>query len=122
MLSRGESMKTKEIAKDKIIEVNDQNYKTEILKETKPVFVEFYVNWCGHCQALKPTITQLSQKYADKIKFCVVNSEESSAYSDLMRVTGTPTMFLYKGGKVVNKIIGAQEVDVLDDALRSLSL
>lgn len=104
----------------KKVEVNDENFKQEVLDGKGPVMAEFYATWCGHCQQLKPTIEELAGTYSDKIKFCLVDIDQSPRYADEMGVSGTPTMFFFKNGKVVKKLVGEQQKSVIESALKEI--
>ena len=102
------------------IEVDDLNFKEEVLQETMPMMVEFYATWCKHCKDLEPIINDLHKKYGDKVKFVMVDVDEAPHFSDVMAVKATSTLFFYKDGKGVKKIVGPRTKDMIDKALKSI--
>ncbi len=104
---------------NKII-VDDLNFKDEVLKETKPMLVEFLATWCKHCKDLEPIINDLHKKYGDKVKFVMVDVDEAPHFSDVMAVKATPTLFFYKDGKGVKKIVGPRTKDMIENTLKNI--
>ena len=102
------------------IEVDDLNFKEEVLTETTPLMVEFYATWCKHCKALESIINDLYKKYGDKVKFVMVDTDKTPHYADVMAVKATPTLFFYKDGKGVKKIVGPRTKDIVENALKSI--
>ena len=104
---------------EKVI-VDDLNFKDEVLKETMPLIVEFYATWCQHCKNLEPIINDLHKKYGDKVKFVMVDIDEAPHYTNEMSVKTTPTLFFYKDGKGVKKIVGPRTKDMIENTLKSI--
>ena len=102
------------------IEVDDLNFKEEVLQETMPMMVEFYATWCKHCKDLEPIINDLYKKYGDKVKFVMVDVDEAPHFSDVMAVKATPTLFFYKDGKGVKKIVGPRTKDMIENTLKAI--
>ncbi len=103
------------------IEVDDLNFKQEVLEEKKPMMIEFYATWCKHCKDLEPVINDLYKKYGDKVKFVLVDTDKTPHYADIMAVKATPTLFFYKDGKGVKKIVGPRTKDMIEEVLKSLA-
>ena len=104
---------------EKVI-VDDLNFKEEVLQETMPLMVEFQATWCQHCKNLEPIINDLHKKYGDKVKFVIVDIDETPHYTEVMAVTTTPTLFFYKDGKGVKKIVGPRTKDMIENALKAI--
>ena len=103
------------------IEVDDLNFKQEVLQEKQPLMVEFYATWCKHCKALEQTINDLYKKYGDKVKFVLVDVDKTPHYADVMAVQATPTLFFYKDGKGVKKIVGPRTKDMIENTLKEIA-
>ncbi len=104
---------------EKVI-VDDLNFREEVLKETMPLMVEFYATWCQHCKNLEPIINDLHKKYGDKVKFVMVDIDEAPHYTNEMSVKTTPTLFFYKDGKGIKKIVGPRTKDMIENTLKSI--
>jgi thioredoxin 1 len=89
------------------VNVSDENFKSEVLDADIPVLVDFWAQWCGPCRMLAPVIEEIAREYAGKLKVCKVNVEEAPKTASEYGVMNIPTIMLLKGGKVVEKAVGA---------------
>jgi thioredoxin 1 len=89
-------------------EFNDANFQNEVLDSTGPVLVDFWAPWCGPCKMLAPTIDQLATEYAGRVTIGKVNTDEARRVSIQHQIQSIPTLMLFKGGKVVERSMGAQ--------------
>ncbi len=96
-----------------ITHLNETNFQTTIDKESAPILVDFWAEWCGPCRALSPVIDELSQEFQGKIKFAKVNVDEAGAIASQFGIRGIPTLLLFQGGKKVNELVGNQTKDKL---------
>ncbi len=94
------------------INLNKDNFETEVLKSEKPVLVDFWASWCGPCRMLGPTIEQLSEE-RDDIKVCKLNVDEESDIAVKYGVMSIPTVIAFKNGEVVNQSVGVVSKDRL---------
>lgn len=95
------------MAGDKVMEVNDMNFDTEVLKSAMPVLVDFSATWCQPCRAIAPLVDQLAGEYEGRIKVTKVDIDESPATAQQFRIRGVPTLLLIKGGQVIGQQVGA---------------
>jgi len=75
-------------------------------KEGKPVFVDFYADWCGPCKAAAPVIEKLAVEYADKVIIAKIDVDANNATSAEHGVLSIPTVVVFKDGKEVDRIVG----------------
>jgi len=87
--------------------VTQANWEQEVIKSSSPVMVDFWAVWCGPCQAIAPTIEELSAEYAGKLKVCKLNTDENQDLASQYQIMGIPTLLFIKDGKPVDKIVGA---------------
>lgn len=105
-----------------VLELNDANVKETLEKENgKIILVDFYATWCGPCKTLLPTIEKLGGD-VDSDKFLVVkmNVDESKEFATMNNIRNIPALLFFKDGKVVDRMIGGQSYETLNDKLNSL--
>jgi thioredoxin 1 len=90
-----------------LIHVNDKNFASEVLNATLPVLVDFWATWCGPCRSISPIIEELAKEFTGKVKVTKLNVDESPATPSQYGVRGIPTLILFKGGKILDQIVGA---------------
>ena len=90
-----------------LLHVSDKNFAAEVLQSDLPVLVDFWATWCGPCKSIAPVIDDLSKEYAGRIKMTKLNVDENPATPSQYSVRGIPTLILFKGGKVLEQIVGA---------------
>lgn len=90
-----------------VAEVNVQNWDAEVLNSEIPVLVDFWAPWCGPCRALTPTVEALATELAGKVKVVKLNTDDSGPVATRYGVMSIPVLMLFKGGKVVDQLVGA---------------
>ncbi len=90
-----------------LLHVNDKNFSDEVLKASLPVLVDFWATWCGPCRSISPIVEALAKEFAGRVKVTKLNVDENPATPGQYGVRGIPTLILFKGGKVIDQIVGA---------------
>ena len=86
--------------------VNDANFDTEVLQSSTPVLVDFWAPWCGPCRAVAPTVDAISQQFEGRLKVVKLNTDEAGEVAVKYSVTSIPTLMLFKGGEMVERVMG----------------
>lgn len=89
-------------------EFTDANFREEVLNADGPVLVDFWAAWCGPCRAVGPTIEELADEFGDKVKVGKLNIDENPESPRGFGISSIPAVLLFKGGKVVETLVGVQ--------------
>jgi thioredoxin 1 len=100
-----------------IVNVTDQNFASETSKGL--VLVDFWAPWCGPCKMIAPVLEELDQELSDKVKIVKLNVDENQETSGKYEVMSIPTLLVFKDGEVVDKVVGFQPKEALEDLLNS---
>ncbi len=85
----------------------DGNFDSEVVKSGVPVLVDFWAEWCGPCRLMGPILDELAPAYAGKLKIGKLNVDENQNSPSQFGVMNIPTMIVFRGGKEVERIVGA---------------
>jgi thioredoxin 1 len=105
------------MASEKVMAFTDANFDQEVLQSDIPVLVDFWATWCAPCKAIAPLVDTVADEYAGKVKVGKVNVDENQATPGKFGVRGIPTLILFKGGAIVDQIVGAVPKSQLDALL-----
>ena len=89
------------------IDINDSNFKQEVLEESLLVLVDFWAVWCGPCLRLAPVVEHIAKEYKGKLKVCKLNVDEAPQTASRYEIMSIPTVAIFKNGEVVDRIVGA---------------
>ena len=89
-------------------EFTDANFKTDVLDSQNLSVIDFWAEWCGPCRAIAPVIDELAKEYDGKVNVGKVNVDQNPQVSMNYGITSIPAILFVKGGKVVDKLVGAQ--------------
>jgi thioredoxin 1 len=94
---------------ENISSVTDNSFQAEVLdaSNAQPVMVDFWADWCRPCHMLAPTVAEIAQDYAGKLKVVKLNVDENVNSAGRYNIRGIPTLLIFKGGQVADQIVGA---------------
>ncbi|MDD4136094.1 MAG: thioredoxin [Candidatus Shapirobacteria bacterium] len=92
-----------------MINVNKDNFKSEVLDFNGKVFVDFWAPWCGPCQMLGPIMEEISNELSSEVKVVKVNVDEELDLSVKYNVSAIPTVLLFSKGELIDTFIGFKQ-------------
>lgn len=102
------------------IEITDQTFDETVLKNDKPVLVDFWAVWCGPCQIQGPIVEEVAIAMEGKAVVGKVNVDENPGSAGTYGVMSIPTIIIFKGGQPVKQFVGVQSKEVLVSALSAV--
>jgi thioredoxin len=106
------------MASSEIVVLQDSTFDKEVLKSDVPVLVDFWAVWCGPCKAIAPAVDELATQYKGKVKVAKMDVDEHQQVPQQYGIRSIPTLLLFKGGRVVDTIVGAVPKAKLEESLK----
>jgi thioredoxin 1 len=103
-----------------VVNIGDGDFKKEVLESQTPVLVDFWATWCAPCRAIAPALEDLAGQYKGRVKVAKVNVDDNQDTPQQYGVRSIPTLLLFKGGRVVEQIVGAVPRAKLEDAIKKV--
>ena len=94
------------MASENVIELTDSNFDQEVNEADKPVLVDFWAEWCMPCKMLAPTIEEIADEYAGKIKVGKLDIDSNREVATSQQLSAIPTIILFHHGEVVRTFVG----------------
>jgi thioredoxin 1 len=94
------------MASDKIQTLTDGNFDQSVIKSAQPVLVDFWAEWCGPCRRLAPTVDELATDYDGRVTVGKLNVDDNPNVASRFSIRGIPTLLLFKGGEIVEQVVG----------------
>ena len=101
------------MAAENVQTYTDTNFDADVLKAGQPVLVDFWAEWCGPCRAMEPSINALATDYVGKVSVGKLNVDDNPSITMRYMVRGIPTVMLFKGGEIVDQVVGLVDKNTL---------
>lgn len=98
-----------------VVEVNNDNFESEVLESDLPVLVDFWAEWCGPCKMVAPTVEEIASENEGKLKVGKLNVDEAKEIAGQYEVMSIPTLAIFKDGQMVDKVVGAVSKEAIMD-------
>ena len=90
-----------------VIEININNFQSEVMESDKPVLLDFWASWCGPCRMVSHIVDEIANEHPE-IKVGKVNVDVETELASQFKIMSIPSLFVIKDGKVVNQSVGAK--------------
>ena len=101
-----------------LTEVNDKNFKTEVLEGKGKILVDFWAPWCGPCKMQTPILEKLAKSGEINAKIAKLNTDENPETAQSFGIHSIPTIIIFEDGSEVERFIGVQPENILKEKLK----
>ncbi|RLB36461.1 MAG: thioredoxin [Deltaproteobacteria bacterium] len=102
------------------VHVTDGDFEAQVLSEPGPVLLDCWAPWCGPCRSVAPILDELASAYAGRVKIAKLNVDENPVTASRFGIQSIPTMLFFKGGRLMQKLVGAVPRQEIEANLRAI--
>ena len=102
------------------LNVNDDDFQSEVVDSKLPVLVDFWAAWCGPCRMIAPSVEELAKEYEGRVKVVKVDVDNAPKTAQGFGVRSIPTLLIFKNGKIADQLVGAVPKGAIADKLNAV--
>jgi thioredoxin 1 len=106
---------------ENILNVTDDSFETDVLRNEQPVLVDYWAEWCGPCKMIAPVLEEVADEYTGKLVVAKLNIDDNQNTPPKYGIRGIPTLMIFKGGEVAATKVGALSKSQLLEFIQSNS-
>jgi len=103
----------------RVIELDVDSF-YDVINSEKPVFIDFWAEWCAPCKVIEPILQRLAEKYYEKIIFCRINVDRHPEIARIHEVMSIPTFIIFHKGKEIKRLVGALPMHVIEMEIQKI--
>ena len=100
-----------------VVEITDESFENEVLKEEKLTLVDFWATWCGPCRKLAVLIDEVADEYEGRVKFVKIKADENMQTAQKYSISGVPSLLIFKNGEPVERIVNMVPKNIIENNL-----
>ncbi|HCF26226.1 MAG TPA: thioredoxin [Cyanobacteria bacterium UBA11049] len=100
-----------------VAQVTDSTFEQEVLNSELPVLIDFWAPWCGPCKMVAPVVEEVATQYDGQVKVFKLDTDQNPQVAKQYSIRSIPTLMIFKGGQLVDTIVGAVPKTTLSTAL-----
>ena len=108
------------MSSENVLHVTDDSFDRDVIQADGPVLVDFWAEWCAPCRMLGPTIDQLADEYAGRVKIAKVDVDTNHQVAARLGISSIPTVILFDRGDAVRRWVGVSPKQAYAEALEEI--
>lgn len=102
----------------RILILNEDTFDETVKSSPLPILVDFWTDWCRSCADIEPSLAALAEEFRGRVWIAKVNVDDSGDVANRFGIRNVPTLVVFRGGKVVDQVVGAAPLDHLRALVR----
>ncbi len=100
-----------------VSDIEESRFEEQVLRQRRPVVVDFWAPWCGPCKAMGPVFTALAATYARDVRFAKCNVDQNQSVALKYGIKAIPTVMIFQNGEMIHRVTGMASQQTLADAI-----